>query len=216
MSIIAIGPATHLAARMEEMAPSDSTLMTRMTLREVEDLVQVEFLGDLPLKGFSIPVATYKLTGVTSFRKRLHAAAARGLTGFVGRNSDIQIFNQVLQQAKSGHGQILALLGEPGMGSHARDQFNPEHPPAELPFEGISASYGKATPYYPLIELFRRYFQIREKESDEIIRTKVESHLIKLNGRLTDAIVPILALLGALPNVKKRERSISRLKAAEV
>ena len=201
----AIGPATHLAARMEEMAPPDSTLMTRMTLREVEDLVQVEFLGDLPLKGFSIPVATYKLTGVTSFRKRLHAAAARGLTGFVGRNSEIQIFNQVLQQAKSGHGQILALLGEPGMGkSRLVYEFTRSYLPAEWTvLEGISASYGKATPYYPLIELFRRYLQIREGESDEAIRTKVEDYLVNLDRRLTDAIPPVLALLGALPDYKK-------------
>jgi len=201
----AIGPATHLAARMEEMAPPDSTLMTRMTLREVEDLVQVEFLGDLPLKGFSIPVATYKLTGVTSFRKRLHAAAARGLTGFVGRNSEIQIFNQVLQQAKSGHGQILALLGEPGMGkSRLVYEFTRSYLPAEWTvLEGISASYGKATPYYPLIELFRRYLQIREGESDEAIRTKVETYLVNLDRRLADAIPPVLALLGALPDYKK-------------
>ena len=201
----AIGPATHLAARMEEMAPPDSILMTRMTLREVEDLVQVELLGDLPLKGFSIPVATYKLTGVTSFRKRLHAAAARGLSGFVGRNSEIQIFNRVLQQTKSGHGQILALLGEPGMGkSRLVYEFTRSYLPVEWTvLEGISASYGKATPYYPLIELFRRYLQIREGESDEAIRTKVEDYLVNLDGRLTDAIPPVLALLGALPDYKK-------------
>jgi len=213
----AIGPATHLAARMEEMASPDSTLMTRITLREVEDLVQVEFLGDLSLKGFSIPVATYKLTGVTSFRKRLHAAAARGLTGFVGRNSEIQIFGQVLQQAKSGHGQILALLGEPGMGkSRLVYEFTRSYLPAEWKvLEGISASYGKATPYYPLIELFRRYLQIREGESDEAIRTRVEDYLVNLDSRLTDAIPPVLALLGALPDYKKNGSASVSLAGSE-
>ena len=159
--------------------------MTRMTLREVEGLVQVEFLGDLPVKGFSIPVATYKLTGVTSFRKRLHAAAVRGLTGFVGRDNEIEIFNRVLQQANEGHGQILALMGEPGLGkSRLVYEFTHHHLPADWTvLEGTSASYGKATPYYPLIELFRRYFQIREKESDEIIRTKVEEPSNKIERK---------------------------------
>ena len=205
MDYSAIGSATHLAARMEEMAAPGAILMTGLTLREVEGLVQIKPLGDLPVKGFSNTIETYELVGVTQLRKRLHAAVARGLSDFVGRDSEVEVFNRVLLQANAGHGQILALCGEPGLGkSRLVYEFTHRRLPEDWTvLEGTSASYGRATPYYPLIELLRRYFQIREKESDETIRTKVENDLTKLDGRLTDAIAPVLALLGALPDVKE-------------
>ena len=148
----AIGHSTYLAARMEEIADPGSIMLTAATLREVEGFVQVKSLGALAVKGFSRPVETYDLVGVTVVRKRLQAAAARGLTGFVGRSREVEVFSRVLGQAKAGHGQILALVGEPGMGkSRLVYEFIHSYlPPDWTVLEGTSVSYGKATPYYPL------------------------------------------------------------------
>ena len=66
----------------------------------------------------------------------------------------------------------------------------------------------QSDPLLSLIELFRRYLQIREGESDEAIRTKVQDYLVNLDRRLTDAIPPVLALLGALPDYGKTDRQI--------
>ena len=201
----AIGHSTYLAARMEEIAAPGSIMLTAGTLREVEGFVQTKSLGALAVKGFSRPVETYELVGVTVVRKRLQAAAARGLTGFVGRSSEVEVFSRVLGQAKAGHGQILALVGEPGMGkSRLIYEFIHSYlPPDWTVLEGTSVSYGKATPYYPLIELMRRHFQIHEGEAAESIRAKVKDHLLRLDERLKDTIPPILSLLDALPDYKK-------------
>lgn len=201
----AIGHSTYLAARMEEIAAPGSIMLAAATLREVEGFVQVKSLGALAVKGFSRPVETYELVGVTVVRKRLQAAAARGLTGFVGRSSEVEAFSRVLGQAKAGHGQILALVGEPGMGkSRLVYEFIHSYlPPEWTVLEGTSVSYGKATPYYPLIELMRRHFQIHEGEAAESIRAKVKGHLLRLDERLKDTIPPILSLLDALPDYKK-------------
>ena len=220
---LAVGDSIHLAARMQELAAPGAILMTARTLREVEGFVQVNSLGLLQAKGFAQLIESFELTGVTAVRKRLHAAVARGLSGFVGRRTEIEIFNRVLQQASSGHGQILALCGEPGMGkSRLVYEFTHSHlPPEWTVFEATSASYGKATPYYPFIELLRRYFQVHEGESRETIRLKVQTHLIELDARLKDAIPPLLALLDALPDAEtqgktdafsnKKDRELSEL-----
>jgi class 3 adenylate cyclase/tetratricopeptide (TPR) repeat protein len=206
---LAVGDSIHLAARMQELASPGAILMTARTLSEVEGFVQVNSLGLLQAKGFARLIESFELTGVTAVRKRLHAAVARGLSYFVGRETEIEIFNRVLQQASSGHGQILALCGEPGMGkSRLVYEFTHSHlPPEWTVFEATSASYGKATPYYPIIELLRRYFEVHEGESRETIRLKVQTHLIELDARLKDALPPILALLDALPEVENQGKT---------
>ena len=206
---LAVGDSIHLAARMQELAAPGAVFMTGRTLREVEGFVQVNSLGLLQAKGFARPIETFELIGVTAARKRLHAAAARGLSGFVGRTVETEIFKRVLEQASSGHGQILALCGEAGMGkSRLVYEFTHSHlPPEWTVLEATSASYGKATPYYPLMELLRRYFQIHEGESHETIRLKVQTHLIELDPRLKDTIPPVLALLDALPDAENPEKT---------
>ena len=201
----AIGHSTYLAARMEEIAAPGSIMLTAATLREVEGFVQVNSLGALAVKGFSRPFETYELVGVTVVRKRLQAAATRGLTGFVGRRREVEVFDRVLEQAEAGHGQILALVGEPGMGkSRLVYEFIHSYLPSDWTvLEGTSVSYGKATPYYPLIELMRGHFQIHEGEDAESIRAKVKGHLLRLDERLRETIPPILSLLDALPDYKK-------------
>ena len=87
--------------------------------------------------------------------------------------------------------------------------------PGWLVLEGASVSYGKATPYFPLIEMLRHYFQIVDGEGSENIRDQVVMHIFELDNMLKDAIPPILSLLGALPDEKiHRRRRHDRLSNA--
>src|SRR5438132_987891 len=96
------------------------------------------------------------------------------------------------------------MVGEPGMGkSRLVYEFTHFHvSPDWLVLEAPSVSYGKATPYFPVIELLRRFFEISEGEGAERIRGRVIDHVLKLDEMLTDAIPPILLLLGTLPDHK--------------
>ena len=200
----ALGHTTHLAARMQEMSQPGGALLTAATLREVEGFIQVKPLGAAQVKGVSKPVEAYELIGATSARTRVQAGAARGLTPLVGRTTEIDIFNKLVVQAAAGHGQILAMVGEPGMGkSRLVHEFTRHQlPPGWLVLEGASVSYGKATPYLPLIEMLRGYFQIADGEGSENIRNQVVMHLLELDSRLKDTIPPIFSLLGALAEEK--------------
>src|SRR5215470_10284824 len=107
-----------------------------------------------------------------------------------------------MEEEGSGKGQILAMVGEPGLGKSRLVHEFTRHQlrPGWLVLEGPSVSYGKATPYFPLIEILRRYFQIADGEGSDNIREQVVMHILELDNMFKDAIPPILSLLGALPD----------------
>src|SRR5262245_12017324 len=201
----ALGHTTHLAARMQELAGGGAILMTAATLREVEGFVEVKSQGAVQAKGVSRPVDAYEVVSVTSVRSRLHASVARGLTPFVGRKAEIETFQQLIEKSCAGRGQIFAMVGEPGMGkSRLVYEFTHTHvPPDWLVLEAPSVSYGKATPYFPVIEMLRRYCGISGGEAAESVQEKIVDHVLRLDEMLMDAIPPIFALLGAPPDGKE-------------
>src|SRR5215831_16149848 len=198
----ALGHTTHLAARMQELSGAGSILMTASTLRQVEGFVQVKSVGAVQVKGVSRPIEACEVVAATTARTRVQAAAIGGLTPLVGRRAEIEMFNKLVEQVAAGKGQVLALVGEPGMGKSRLVHEFTRHQlrPGWLVLEGASVSYGKATPYFPLIEMLRHYFQFADGEVSENIRDRVAVHISELDKVLKDAIPPILSLLGALPN----------------
>ena len=116
MDYSAVGPTTHLAARMEQLARPGSIRFPTSTLRLVEGFVRVQTIGPVPVKGMSEPVDVYELTGASTIRRRLQAAVARGLTQFVGRDLEIEVLTHALKRAEGGDGQIVAAVGEAGLG----------------------------------------------------------------------------------------------------
>src|SRR5262249_56282722 len=111
MNYSGVGLTTHLAARMEQLATPGTIRLTAATLRLVEGLVQVQALGPIPVRGMPEPVEVFELVGVSTLRGRLQAAAARGLTRFVGREAELTAVRQALEQAGASHGQVVAAGG---------------------------------------------------------------------------------------------------------
>src|SRR6266508_1989402 len=166
MDYTAVGQTTHVAARMEQMATAGAILIPPETLTLVEGYVMVKPLGAMPVKGLEVPIEVYEVTGAATVRSRLHAAAARGLTRFVGRDGEVDQLRQALDQARAGHGQVAVVMGEPGVGkSRVFWEFIHSHrTEGWLIIESSSVSYGKATAFLPLIDLLRSYFQIEARD----------------------------------------------------
>jgi hypothetical protein len=101
---------------MEQLATPGSIRLSAATLRLVEGLIQVQALGPIPVKGLTEPMDVFELTGASPIRRRLQVAVARGLTPFVGRDVEIAALHHALDQAGQGQGQIVAAVGEPGVG----------------------------------------------------------------------------------------------------
>src|SRR5207253_3529099 len=137
------------ASRMEQIAMPGSIMMTADTLQLAEGYVQVKSLGPVNVKGMNAPIEVYEVTGVGVARTRLQAAASRGLTRFVGRDAETEQLRKALEQARAGHGQVVAVMGEPGVGkSRLFYEFTHSHRTEGcLIVESGSVSYGKATLY---------------------------------------------------------------------
>src|SRR6266542_1952270 len=197
MDYTAIGQTVHLASRMEQMAMPGSIMMTADTLQLAEGYVQVKSLGPVNVKGMSDPVEVYEVTGAGVARTRLQAAAARGLTRFVGRDAETEQLDKALEQARSDHGQVVGVVGEPGLGkSRLFFEFTHSHrTQGWLILESGSVSYGKATPYLPVIDLLKAYFKIQDRDDQREIREKVTGKLLTLDKSLEYTLPAFLALL---------------------
>ncbi len=223
MDYTAVGQTTHLAARMEQMAMPGSILITADTLRLAEGYVQVKPLGPVSIKGLGGPVEVFEVAGAGPARTRLQSAAARGLTRFVGRDPELETLRHALEKARTGHGQVVALVGEPGVGkSRLFWEFTRSHRTAGwLILESGSVSYGKATAYLPVIDLLKAYFQIEARDEARKVREKVTGKLLTLDRALEPALPAFEALLDvavedaewqALDPAHRRQRTLDAVK----
>ncbi|HEY3068265.1 MAG TPA: adenylate/guanylate cyclase domain-containing protein [Methylomirabilota bacterium] len=202
MDYTAVGQTTHLAARMEQMATPGSVLITGDSLRLAEGYVEVKALGPVPVKGLAKPIEVYEVVAAGPVRSRLQAATARGLTPFVGRTAEMALLYEALERAGANHVQILALLGEPGVGkSRLVYEFVHSEPTSDwLLLEARSTSYGRTTPYLPVIELLKSYCKIEGGDSARTIREKVTDTMLTLDSSLEEILPPLWHLLDALPD----------------
>jgi tetratricopeptide (TPR) repeat protein len=145
----------------------------------------------------SEPVEVYEATGTGAARSRLQAAAARGLTRFVGRDAEVDQLQKALEQARAGRGQLVAVIGEPGVGkSRLFYEFvHSQRTEGWLILQAGSVSHGKATSYLPVIDLFKGYFKVHDRETHREIREKVIGKLFTADRALEPAIPALLALL---------------------
>jgi predicted ATPase len=197
MDYTAVGQTTHVAARMEQMALPGTILIPPETLRLAEGYVVVKPLGPRPVKGLEAPIEVYEVVGAETVRSRLYAAAVRGLTRFVGRDGELEQLRQALELARGGHGQLVAVVGEPGVGkSRLYWEFTHSHrTEGWLMVESGSVSYGKATAYLPVIELLKTYFQIEARDEARKIREKVTGKVLSLDRALEPSLPAYLTLL---------------------
>jgi class 3 adenylate cyclase len=223
MDYTAVGQTTHLAARMEQIAKPGSALITGATLNLAEGYVQVRPLGAVPVKGLEAPTPIYELTGTIPARSRLQAGASRGLTRFVGRDRELEQLVQAFERAAVGHGQAVAVVGEAGVGkSRLAWEFTRSHRVhGWLVLESGAVSYGKATPYLPVIELLKAYCGIQERDDPRAIRERVAGKLLMLDRTLEPLLTPLLALLdvpvseaswAALDPPQRRQRTLDAIK----
>ncbi len=193
---VPVGHSTNLAARMEQLAAPGSILVTAYTHCLTDGYFAFNDLGKTQIKGVAEPLAVYEVVGAGPLRTRLQGAARRGLTRFVGRRSELEQLQQALGQAKAGHGQIVGVMGEPGAGkSRLFYEFKLLSLSSGLVLEAYSVSYGKASPYLPVIELLKSYFQLQPQDAERQRREKITGKVLTLDRSLEDTLLYLFALL---------------------
>jgi predicted ATPase len=139
----------------------------------------VKPLGPMPIKGVREPVEMYEVTGAGSVRTRLQAAAARGFTPFVGRTTELETLQRALLQAGMGLGQLVAVVGEPGLGKSRlfAEFIQTPHTEGWRILEAGAVSYREVTPYLPVRDLLTAYFQIDDRDDERTIQEKIDKYL---------------------------------------
>jgi tetratricopeptide (TPR) repeat protein len=128
-----------------------------------------------------------------------------------------------LTRAEAGHGQVAALVGEAGVGKSrlVYELVHSHHTQDWRVLESTSVSYGKATPYFPVLELLRRYCHVEEPDDVRTVRAKVTGQVLTLDETLQETLPALLALLDVLPEdspflkldpPQRRQRTLDALK----
>ncbi len=195
---VPVGHATNLAARMEQMATPGSILVSAYTHKLTDGYFAFKALGQTQIKEVEKPLAVYEVLSAGPLRTRLQVTATRrGLTRFVGRQREMEHLQQALAQAKAAHGQIVGVMGEPGLGkSRLFYEFKLPSQTGCLILEAYSVSHGKASPYLPVIELLKSYFDINAEDDERKRREKVGGKVLMLDRSLEDTLPYLFALLG--------------------
>jgi len=199
----AVPETTRLAAEMEQAARPGSSLITAATLQLAEGFVQV---------GSTEHADVFELAAPSGARSRLEAAIARGLTHFVGRDAEIAHVRAAIERARDRRGQVIALVGEPGVGKSrltwevaraARGQ-------GWLVLETGSTSASKAPPYVPLADLLRDYFGLTAQGEPAHTRERIAQRLQALDLALREQVIPLLAILDVPADDAEWERRDAR------
>ena len=174
MDYTAVGDTTNLAARMESMAKPGTILGTGNTHKLTRDFFEFEPLGKVQVKGKEEPVETYELKKTTEVETRIEAAAAKGLTKFVGRKNSMAALMEAYDKAKSGSGQVVGVVGEAGVGKsrlliELRNMLSKEE---YTYLEGRCLHYGGSMAYLPIHNILKSYFDIKEEDREPLSRKR--------------------------------------------
>ena len=157
----------HLASRMQSLAEPGTIVITEDTYRASAGEMRAEPLGPVEVKGQREPVVVYKVTGRAPWRNRLEIRAEQGLTMLVGRQRELGQLHQRLTRAKTGQGQAVALVGEPGLGkSRLLYEFRRSLAGDRVTWlEGHCRARGLTLPYGPILEILRLVFRLEEGDN---------------------------------------------------
>lgn len=141
--------------------------------------------------------SVYAVVGQGPRRSPLEAYGKRPLSRFVGRERELATLHDLLAQAAQGRGQVVSLVGEPGVGK-SRLCYECTQAQRSTPWRILESSpvaYGKDTPYLPVLDLLKGYFQLEAHDTPQTIHAKVRGTLDTLDGGLLSFLPAVLALL---------------------
>ena len=192
-----IGHTTNLASRMQAVAPIGSIAVAEPTRKLCEGYFALKPMGPTRVKGLSEPVNVFEVIGLGPLRTRLQRSAGRGLTKFVGRDAEMTAIARAAEQAKVGHGQIVAAIADAGTGkSRLFFEFKAKSQSGWMVLEAFSVSHGKASAYLPVLDLLHTYFKITADDDARARREKVTGRVLALDRTFEDALPYLFVLLG--------------------
>jgi class 3 adenylate cyclase/predicted ATPase len=197
---LALGEVPNVCSRIEGLAAPNTIAMSDATYRLVQGYFDCEALGGQILRGVAEPVAVYRVLQESGARGRLDVAVTRGLTPLVGREQEVGLLLERWEQVRAGHGQVVLLTGDAGIGKSRLVQTLKDHVANEphTRWECRSTEYYQNTALFPLVDLFQRMLQFQVEDTPDEKLGKLEHALSQYRLPVEDT-VPLFALLLSLP-----------------
>lgn len=201
MDYTAQGHTVGLAARMESLAEPGHVYLTAYTAEQVEGYFDLRPLGPMNIKGVGEPLPVFALRGSGPLTTRLQRSQQRGLSPFIGRDTEIKALQQAWQLAKSGKGQLTGVCGDGGIGkSRLCFEFVEQLQQTGVPVHRATAvPYGAALPNLPIQTLLRSLFGVSDGDSVPQARQKIVGAMVMANITADDCRQLILEFLEVAP-----------------
>jgi class 3 adenylate cyclase/tetratricopeptide (TPR) repeat protein len=174
-----IGDTANIAARLQQAAAPGTIVLSEATHLLAQGFARAEPIGPLALKGKAEPILAYRLIGVSHRRPGLRESIPARMAAFVDRESELAILNNCIRQVEGGRGQVVGIVGEPGIGkSRLLAELHRQVGDGRVNWvEGRCLSYGTQIPYLLTLDLLRSNWGIAEADTPEAITDKVRSGL---------------------------------------
>ncbi len=209
-SVSLVGEARNVAIRLEDFAEPGQIVCSAATHR----LIRVQFdctgLGHRKIKGMAQPVELFLIRGVGEVRSAVEAAAPAGLTPLTGRDHEINLLKDRWEQAREGMGQVVLLVGEPGLGKsrvvytlkgHVLGQEVEGEVDAPV-IEWRCSPHYQNTGLYPAIDFYERALAFGREEPPSARFDRLLRHLEQYELDRPET-VPLWATLLSLPTTER-------------
>jgi DNA-binding winged helix-turn-helix (wHTH) protein/class 3 adenylate cyclase/tetratricopeptide (TPR) repeat protein len=189
-AVVIGGDTTQGAMHLQALAEPGTLMMSDMTLRLLRATVHSKAYGMVRVPGYTDPLIAYTVQGMET------SHVPRVWSPFVGRQRELAVFDDLLARVLAGQGQVVGLIGEPGIGksrlvSECRQRLSGE--PVTV-LEGYCRSYERFLPYGPIIDLLRQQCGLSAAAPSDIVATRLD-HLLRAMGLSPEEDAPYLLLL---------------------
>src|SRR5215475_7922074 len=197
---LALGAAPNVAARLQVLAPPGSVVISGATHALVQGYFTMSDLGAQALKGVASPVQVYQVLQESGAQHRFEVARRRGLTPFVGRETEVTVLGERWQRARESMGQVVVISGEAGIGKSRLVQILYERVASEphVHLECRCSPYHQHSAFYPIVDLLERTAGLDRDEAAAAKLSKLEAVMAPLR-LLGETPVPLLAALLSIP-----------------
>lgn len=204
----ATGLTVHVANRLEGLAPAGGIALSPSTLRAARQFISVESIGTQIIRGLSAPMEVFLLTGLRRgvMSQRFSNESTR--SGFLGRDREMALLELGLERAAAGDGCAVGLVAEAGVGkSRLCFEFAERCRTRGIRvLEARALAHSRATPFEPVIDVVRAFFEIAADDSSEEARSKIATACEALDAGLVAELPLIFDFLGVADPGQPRER----------
>jgi class 3 adenylate cyclase/predicted ATPase len=172
---VVVGDVVSVAMLLQEQAAPGQLLCSDTTARLLQGMARLKALAPVQLPGQPTPMMLHAILGGPDRRAPGWERWERVLSPFVGRERELATLHALLAQVETGRGQIVGVVGEPGIGkSRLLYEFRQRLEGKRLMYlAGRCLSYGSTTPYLPVLDILRHTCGIMETDRPEAITAKV-------------------------------------------